>query len=207
MSDPYRKVQRGQRLSVSARVYNHAVDLFRQGEDGGAAAGGLRTAQTGIVLVKNGIGANLGRFSVLGIDGPLFMPDVDGDDFQRAAAFSGVTPAEEHEGKFVVLAEPLDVDQIGRAYVAGCFPAMVNVIAEADEFADVNPGVTTSLKSTSSGAAKIIWKESGTGEKLAIVLVGGGGGGGGESIGSEQEQVHKMLTQNTGGWDYIATHA
>lgn len=201
MADPYRKVQRGEKLRISARAYNGLLDLLREGDAGGSGKAEGKTRQTGIVPVKNASDANLGRFAVLGIDGPLFTPDENSDFFQRAAALRGIKPTQAlHAGKFFVLAEPIAAGGVGRAYVAGVFPALVNVTDAGHGFADVADNSSDYLASASAGAAQVLWKESGTGVKLALVRIGGAGGG--ESVGQRMGQVHIMVSDSSGGWEF-----
>ena len=48
----------------------------------------------------------------------------------------------------------------------------IDVQDEEDEYADVADAEAGRLKSGLRGAAQILWKESGTGEKWAVVRVG-----------------------------------
>ena len=90
-----------------------------------------------------------------------------------------MTPADPtHLGRFAILTGPIPNGKIGQAAVAGVCVAKVDVQAEDDGFADIADGSTASLTSGPSGAATILWKETGTGEKWAIVRFGGGGGAG-----------------------------
>ncbi len=170
-------VQRGQPLKLIASDWNAMVDAARahlqqqlsRGPGSGPAGGGSR--QTGIVLVRNDSGADQSRFAALGIDGPIILPADNTDEFKRQVALKCVVPTADHFGKFVVLDEPLTSGGIGRAYIDGVCPASVNIVNEADRFADMMPGTTT-LRSGASGAAGILWAEAGTGTKWAIIRLG-----------------------------------
>ncbi len=78
----------------------------------------------------------------------------------------------EHVGRFVILAEPLADGEIGRAFAHGVCPVKINVEDESHTFADIEDAQTHYLKSGTSGAAQILWAESGTGEVWAIVRLG-----------------------------------
>jgi hypothetical protein len=62
--------------------------------------------------------------------------------------------------------------KFGMAALTGVFAAKLNVQAESDEYADVEDGVMSRLKTGTSGAAQVLWKESGTGEKWGVVRLG-----------------------------------
>jgi len=131
--------------------------------------------QTGIVLVRNDSGGDLNRLAVLGIDSPVIDPADNEDEFKNRVALVGVTPAADtHEGKFVVLAEPVATGKIGRAYAAGVCPVQIDVPDEEHEypFAEIADGVTDNLKASHYGSAAILWREGGTGVQWAVVRLG-----------------------------------
>jgi len=181
MADTLKKVKPGDPLVIPAATFNTFVDaaqdfLRRQRDIGRTPAAERPPFET--VLLKNASGADRGRFDVLGIDGPVFTPTDSLETFTNGIALVGVTPTAAHAGNFAVLVEPIQAGQIGRACILGACPVKVNVVSASDTFADVEPGVTTRLKSGSSGAAaRILWKESGTGEKWAVVRLGNPAGG------------------------------
>jgi ribosomal protein L35AE/L33A len=117
-------------------------------------------------------------FAVLGIDSPIFSPSEAPDSFASQVALVGVTPAAGHvgTGKFCILLEPIAAGAIGQAVVSGVVPAKANVTDESHAFADVADGEADYLASSESGPAAILWKESGTGTKSAIVRLGGSSG-------------------------------
>jgi len=58
--------------------------------------------------------------AVLGIDTPIIDPSSNNSEFKNRVALSCVTPAANtHEGKFVILAEPLASGKIGKACLPG----------------------------------------------------------------------------------------
>ncbi|MCG3181833.1 MAG: hypothetical protein BIFFINMI_04268 [Phycisphaerae bacterium] len=182
MTEAIRKVKPGDPLRIPAAAFNAFVDaaedLRRRQHDQSAGVQPVGS-QTVIVPIKNNSGGDLGRFAVLGIDGPIFTPADSEDGFKNRIALVGVAPADPtHLGRFAILTEPIANGKIGQAAVAGVCVAKVDVQAEDDGFADIGDGSTASLTCGPSGAATILWKESGTGEKWAIVRFGGGGGAG-----------------------------
>ncbi|HUU90110.1 MAG TPA: hypothetical protein VM238_02750 [Phycisphaerae bacterium] len=170
------KVKSGDPLEIPARTHNAFIDaardhLARQQNVAGAPVAELRPG--GIVPVKNASGADRERFDILGIDAPIFTPTDNEDGFKNQVALKGVLPTEaDHAGRFAILLEPLKAGAIGLACVQGVCPVKVSVEDEDHPCADVNDGQAGSLKSGVSGAAFILWKESGTGEKWAVVKLG-----------------------------------
>jgi hypothetical protein len=129
--------------------------------------------QTGIVMVKNNSGSDVARFGVLGIDGALVDPATNADEFAARVVLKGITPTDaDHTGKFVVLLESVKSGDVARAYISGVCPAKVDVIDADDTHADVKNSDRASLESRAGGSARVLWKESGTGVKWAIVLLG-----------------------------------
>jgi hypothetical protein len=179
MSDALKKVQSGQKLQIPARAYNAFIDAavdYRRRTAHIGQKSEPTTRQASIVLVRNDSGSNQNRLAVLGIDAPIIDPATNDNEFKNRVALSCVTPAvDTHEGKFVILAEPIAAGKIGRAYAAGVCPVQIIVLdedAEAYQFADIFDGYTTGLFADPNGSASILWKEEGTGLKWAIVRFG-----------------------------------
>lgn len=129
--------------------------------------------QAGVVRVKNASGADRGTLEVLAIDVPLILPADNLARWRSEVTFSGITPGTTHAGRYVVLQEPIANGKIGRAMVIGVTPALLDVTAESDRFAEVVSTVATSLKTGTTGSARILWKESGTGSKRGVVMLTG----------------------------------
>jgi hypothetical protein len=97
MGDPFKKVQRGERLRISAETFNTFIDAakdFRQRTQDRGRQQQSHSPQAGIILVQNGSGEDLNRFDVLGIERPIFTPSESLLSFQDQLAVVGVTPAE-----------------------------------------------------------------------------------------------------------------
>lgn len=181
--DPFRKVQPGQPLQISANWFNTVTeDLLsrhRQRMSGGAGAAQADPARnTGVVKVKNASGSDVARFGVLGINTILFGPADNLIEFQNNAALSCITPTAAHAGKFVVLLEPAADGAIALAVVSGIVPVQINVTDAAHGWADVKAADLTQLNSGASGTAQIVYKEVGTGMKWAMVRLGAGASSG-----------------------------
>lgn len=178
MGDSLKKVRPGQPMDIPAAGYNAFVDAARAHKAGKHALVEPRQSPAHaatILLVKNSSGSDRDRFDVLGIDDVVYDPTENLAEFKNNPAIDGVTPAAaDHTGRFVILLEPVPDGRIGRGLLMGVCPVKIDVQAETNLYADVDDGQTGRLKSGSLGAAAILWKEAGTGEKWALVSVGAG---------------------------------
>ena len=176
MGDHLKRVKSGDPLVIPASTFNLFIDAAQAHQAGQRAVGGegIRSlTRAGTVQVQNDSGADVGRFGVLGIDGPVIGPDDNLVEFQGRLTLSGVTPvAGMHDGRFVILLDPLGAGRIGRACASGLTVARVDVSDVSHGYADIDDGDASHLASGDSGAAAILWKEAGTGEKWAVVKLG-----------------------------------
>jgi hypothetical protein len=175
-----RKVQSGQRLNIPASAYNAFVDAardFRQRSANIAAQTEAVRRRADVVLVRNDSGSARQQFDILGIDGPLITPTDTETEFRARLALKGVTPEDSHEGRFVILAEPLAANKIGKAFIAGACPVRLSVDEDKEwQFAECADGEAGHLEAGMEGSAAILWREGGTGDQWAIVRLGNGVG-------------------------------
>jgi len=125
--------------------------------------------------VRNDSGSNQNRMAVLGVEAPIIDPSANEEEFRNRVALSCITPAADtHEGRFVVLAEPIANGKIGRAYAAGVCPVKIDVPDEEHEwrYAEIADGVTANLKVSMQGSATILWRAGGTGVQWAVIRLG-----------------------------------
>ncbi len=188
MSDAMKKVRTGDPLAVPAKAYNAFIDAAkdfhqRTANLGQQATPGYRSA--GIVLVKNESGESRARFDVLGLGDPIFLPDggsVAEQSFKNAVAFRGDMPDQTlHQGRFVVLLEPLAAGAIGRACLAGVTVARLR-LEDADQqviHAEIIDADATALQPAAAGSAAVLWHQdtSGGGDVWAIVRLAGDSAG------------------------------
>lgn len=173
VGDAFRKVTPGERLDIPAPAYNAFIDAARMARGMHGAAGVPQWRHSDLVTVKNISGSDQDRFSVLGIDGPLFTPTENLHEFCDYVGFKVTTPVEGlagHRNRFVVLAEPIAADGIGAAVVSGATQVKLDVTEEFFNYADVWEGRTDVLKPevTPSGTL-VLWRQPGLGEKWAYV--------------------------------------
>lgn len=205
------KVSPGQPLRVTADAFNAFIDAANAHRAGqlGVGAEGTATGRTaGIVTVRNDSGADQDRFAVLGIGTPLILPSDNAAAFQERIALSLVAPDEELQAdRFCILQEPIAAGALGRGLILGVTPVRLDVTAEDDRTATIVTNETGTLRTGSSGAARILWKEAGTGERWGIVQIpSGGSDGGSPNLVLEVSQtahgwlVSDVLRWNGGAW-------
>jgi len=177
MGDTMKKVKSGDPLVIPSQTFNSFIDAaqaHKARQQSSSQTDRQAFRQSGIVLVKNASGADRQRFDVLGVDAPIITPTDNEDAFKNKVLLSGSTPTEsDHLGRFVILLVPLADGKVGMACASGVCAVHVDVQHEDHRFADIRDAEASSLQSRESGAATILWKETGTGLKWAVVHVAG----------------------------------
>ena len=197
MADKFRKVRAGDPLDIPAPVYNEMLDALAWVRTQTPGGGGSGTAPLlpGMIYVRNDSGAGRGRFEVLGLRDVAITPSANLTQFLAGPILTGVVPAADTDkGKFAVAVEPIAPGKLGRAWVSGVCLCRVNIVSANDKNADVTDGDATQLTS-GDGIAQILWSETGTGTKWALVRLGGGSPG-----------VTPCLVKKDGGGDADGTH-
>ena len=166
--DPYRRVNPGERLRIPAVVYNELLGLV--GPRRGQRTHGPVGTDPEHVIIRNNSGATVNRFGVLGIDGVIIDPALNGSEFQSRVMLEGTTPGSEHEGKFAIVTETIKQGKLGRALIDGV--ATVRVTGAAASHCDVSSGDATRLTMSSTGTARVLYAEDGSDERWAIVRIG-----------------------------------
>jgi hypothetical protein len=173
--DVFKKVRRGDPFEMPAKTFNAMIDLVRAGRAGNIGAGVTNIVESETrVLVRNDSGADRSQFNILGLDdGIVFSPTDNLEEFKYNFALAGETPDENyHTGRFCVLQVPIGNGALGEAIVSGIAVCKVNVLQEWHTRCDVTHGSTARLESNAHGSGKILYKESGTGEKWAVIKIG-----------------------------------
>lgn len=180
MSNPYAKVTPGQQLRISASWYNAVTDLLLRsgladGIGGGAASVSSFDGQL-IVRVKNTGSAEIPRFMPCCITGSVFEPATQSIEqpLVNLMTLTCVRAGEtaERVPQVAIVLETIQPGKIGRAALVGACPALISVGNALHDSCDVTPG-NGKLVSMYGGSFPILWKESGTGDKTAIVMLGG----------------------------------
>ena len=176
-----KQVTAGEKFRFSARTYNDVNQLMENNRMSGVSmqAKTLRS-NNDFVYVKNTSAAGVSRYGILGISGIVFDPQTALPAFTSRVVFEGAVPAEDAytDGRFVICAEPIRPGGIGRAWADGIVITKISVSDEAHVYASLKDGDASQLESSQTGLCTILWKESGTGTKWAVIRFGAGSGNG-----------------------------
>lgn len=176
-----------ERYSPGQRLTGIPADQMNAWTD--AAMDARRKARTGIagpiregvdnpvhlVLVSNTTEIDVPTFGTLAYTEPVLLPS-ESQDFTNRMPLRGIAPtAATHAGRFVIAIEPIPAGSAGYAAVSGVLPALITVNSADHQEVDVGTwalsGDAKYAESVPRGAGRILWKESGTGEKWAIVAL------------------------------------
>lgn len=127
----------------------------------------------GVRYVRNNSGQDLPRHSILKVDGVEVTPTQNDVAWKNGQIIDGGTPTA--NAPFCITQRAIRDGDSGPAVVVGVSACKVSVGTESDEFADSGTS-TTALTSGTTGA-RILWKESGTGTKNALVALAPGAEG------------------------------
>jgi hypothetical protein len=122
------------------------------------------------VMVKNGSENDVPTGGVLTLSDVLFNPADRGGPEYSGPVFLADIPEADNDSQTVVIAwEPIKVNAVGQATLAGCAFCKLLINAEGHTFAKPKASVDE-LESDASTGFPIIWKETGTGaDKWAVV--------------------------------------
>ncbi len=190
MAVTFPRVSAGDPLRITAETWNALMGLGQQlrAGDAGTHPAGNNGGQLppGVAWMFNDSGEDRNEFEILGIDEVLVKPENGLAEFLYSTpTFVGKTPSwsednpdnwTHHVGRWAVLLEPIACGKIGKVRWHGVVPVTLEVITEFDQRAEIldGDGDATKLRSGALGSARILWKESGTGDKRALVSFGDG---------------------------------
>lgn len=193
--NPFAKKNPGDPFEFPAALYNAIIDAVTRRVGGQGVGSAFRDGT--VIRVQNKTGGGLDELSVVAIGDPDFTVDTDTiEAFLSDPVMEGNVPTSDDAGKFGILLARTEDAGTADAVVAGVVIVKVDE-GDGSDFADVADGVTDSLIATASGAAKILWRQSGSGKQWAVVRIGGGGG---ISKGELDGQGLYMTSQNEMGW-------
>ncbi len=187
MSDPFRNLPRGTPLtritSDHIRGWNEAARAEMQRQQGEEFETGGRRRSSTIVDVLNDSGGDLDEFAVVRLASAAITYDENAAEFKYQPAANVDAPGAATDQDVIgVLLDPLVDGAIGRATILGLTPVLVEVPSggTAWKWAGATSGETGKLTmQPHPGAARVIDKQSGTGEKWALVCLMGSGAGDG----------------------------
>jgi len=200
MGDGLNHVRAGDSIVIRSSVWNAMLDAAKATQARRNAIGRPTSPSRGTpIMIRIDSGGNLSQYEILGISGMVFAPADDG--FKPRIILTGDTPATgSHEGKFAVLTSSLPDGDMGPAVVDGVTLCQVNIMDADHEYADITNADSAKLTSAAIGPAQIIWAETGTGTKWAVVRLSTKA----DSAGSPGVDDHKvMVSANDTTPDYL----
>jgi hypothetical protein len=167
----------GQALDgIPSRAWNSFLDAaeFVRDARNQQIAGALGFSRaSGVLRVKNSSGGDLNRFSVCAPSGIVFTQTDSAAGFYEEPVLTVTTPAAADQLRgWCVLQEPIKSGLIGQAMFIGLTACQIDVVDSGDDFADSIASDSAKLQSGPFGSASILYKESGTGTKWAVVCIG-----------------------------------
>jgi len=173
--DPLKRVLPGEAFAPSAAAWNAMIESARRIAALDASANRQQggSLPPGMIRVKNASGAARDAGDIVGLGSALFTPTDNLDEFRFRPTLVGSLPTRaSHSGKFAVLAESIPSNGIGLAIVSGIAACKVDsqsttILPEAVE---VKNSDATQLSLVGDGMARVLWRESGTGTKRALIL-------------------------------------
>lgn len=164
----------GQKVTLRAGDWNGAMDAARwydQQKNGGATAT-KNLKRNIIVTVYNASAEDVPRNGILAITGLKITPTDNPTILQDGPILTGDVPSA-HDSQFCITSQAIAAGEYGQAVLSGMMPCTVNVIDADHSFAQCDltsdaDGVAR-LESSNVGAAVVLWKDTGTGEKDALV--------------------------------------
>lgn len=153
--------------------WNDAAEFVRDARNGRIADALTWNRTNGIVRVKNSSGGDLNRFSICAPSGILFSQTDNATEFYEDPVLTVTTPAAADQLRgWCVLQEPIKSNQVGRAMFVGLTVCQIDVVDSGDDYADTIASDSAKLQSGPFGSAAILYKESGTGTKWALICLG-----------------------------------
>jgi len=127
-----------------------------------------------VIEFRNDSGSVRARYDILALTGVTFTPTTNLSSFQAQPLFTGELPTLANTGKFAILLDPVgthSTNKYGKAAISGTWVTKLLINHASHQYADIADG-TARLTSNWYGSAKILYKESGTGEKWGVVRLG-----------------------------------
>lgn len=201
--DAFQRVRQGDPASsvLRAATFNSLLEMRKEWQAQRIAqpGGSIDYASPWLIRVQNKTGAGLDRFSVVELGNAVILPTASLYGFQEQILVEANSPGTPADGKnYGILQEPIPANGIGMAAASGVTHAIVNVTNAAHKYAAASNGVLAKLVSAVSGPIAILYRETGTGDKWAVVAFTGnpatGLPGGTGSIGVREADLSPSLT-------------
>lgn len=188
-------VGKGDKFVPSATAHNAFVDAalaHQRALTSTDGTGNIAPRDRGLVTLKNVTVSDRSRFDVMALSDPLIGPADSLVQFLSNLCWQGIAPnSTTHIARWGVLQQPLVAGQIGNAIVAGVTPALIDINDADDTHVEAATG-DYRLQSGTTGSARILWKESGTGaDKWAVIRIGDVAAAGG--AGAEPYRIKEVF--------------
>lgn len=175
-------------LILSKKNLNSVVDRLREIDKTRIQS------QYNTIYIQNNTGSDINSMlSVLGVESELiYNPTTNLAAFINYPTFKGIVPNETtHKNRIAILLKSAKKKEIVEARISGVVAARVNILDEDHTFAEISDGTTQYLQSAASGSIQILSRETGTGVRLCLVLLGGIG---------ELTYLYKTTSAESGGY-------
>ena len=167
------KVSPGDKLKIPAETFNTFIDAardYRQRQQNCLQPTKHLNSDTALIRVRNDSEVDCPRFGVLSLTEPIFAPG-DAGFLRDGIAMIGVAPTGTDATSAAIAQGPIAAGRFGLAQISGVTLARVTGEGQTaapafDDVAELHCG---------SGDLQVLWSESGTGSRWAIVRLGGGG--------------------------------
>lgn len=179
-----RHVSGGESVQFTADSFNSIIDAANAHRGNLAPkqrTGRQRTSEAGIVWIRNDTNAPLKRLAIVGLTGVAIEPSDPTDSkgtFQFDPIFKAVSRDRAlHFYRHAILLEPALASEVVRAQTLGVIAMRITKQSTADAFAGIDFDATateTIFKGGFTGPHQILYAESGTGEKWAVLQLGVG---------------------------------
>jgi hypothetical protein len=170
------QVAPGDPLTIKAADWNvllGVADDARMGRLGAPRPGGYGMSGGGVLVpMKNSTGADLARYHAMGVGAPVYTPTDNLQTFKNQLVLTGQAASSTYLGKWAIAQESIAIDKIGLALLQGVTVAEITVGHDDHDRVDVDTAGGSKLVSQFYGAGEILYKESGTGTKWAIIRIG-----------------------------------
>lgn len=130
-----------------------------------------------LIKYQNKTDASLPPFSVIQLGEAPILPEDNLEQFQAEPILEGLKPTATLDKSIAVTLTGADSDSIGNAILIGVTACKLNVTSDNEDYGWASSSVGTTeyaVPVEAGGFAKILWKEEGTGERQAILLLNGG---------------------------------
>lgn len=173
-NNEFQHVRSGEPIVIPAATYNAMLDAAQAHRNRNMNISRQGAGFDSLFIhVENATQKHLERFDIVGLDGPSETQNLD--NFCNKIAFRGVVPKKEHAQRFAVIQQDAAPGMMVRACVSGVTIGRINVQKPPNDLVGLScsagEGITGNLELGGGGAA-VLWVDSGTGDRWAIIHLG-----------------------------------